>query len=63
MAYDGGEAPGEEGDFFENALVDGAAGQAGDVLEACVCPVVDYEEGEESGTDGIQPPQIKLVAY
>ena len=31
---DGGEAPGEEGDFFEEGGGDGGAGEAGDVVEA-----------------------------
>lgn len=56
FTYNRGETPSEEGNFLENALVYGTAGQASDVLETGICPVVDYEEGEESGADGIEPP-------
>jgi len=31
---------------LENAFVDGATGEAGDVLVTGVCPVVDDEEGQ-----------------
>ena len=60
---DGGEAPGEEGDFFEEVGGDGGAGEAGDVFDAGFGPVVDDEEGEEGGTDGVEPPEVELVAY
>ena len=59
--HDGGEAPGEEGDLFEEAGGDGGAGEAGDVLEAGLRPVVDDEEGEEGGADGVEPPEVELV--
>lgn len=60
--YDGGEAPGEEGDLFEDVGGDGGAGEAGDVFEARFGPVVDYEEREEGGADGVEPPEGELVA-
>lgn len=59
---DGGEAPGEEGDLLEEGRGDGGAGEAGDVLEAGGGPVVDDEEGEEGGADGVEPPEGQLVA-
>ena len=60
---DGGEAPGEEGDFLEHGGGDGGTGEAGDVFEAGFGPVVDYEEGEEASADGVEPPEVELVAY
>ena len=42
---DGGEAPGKEGDFFEDVGGDGGAREAGDVVDAGFGPVVDDEEG------------------
>ena len=60
--HDGSEAPGEEGDFLEQAARDGGAGQVGDVFEAGGGPVGDYEEGEEGGADGVEPPEGELVA-
>ena len=59
---DGGETPGEEGDLFEDVGGDGGAGEAGDVFEAGFGPVVDDEEGEEGGADGVEPPEGELVA-
>ncbi len=59
---DGSEAPGEVGDFFEDARVDGGASEAGDVFEERFGPVVDYEEGEEGGAEGVEPPEGELVA-
>lgn len=56
FTYNWGKAPSEEGNLLEKSLVNGAAGQASDVLETSICPVVDDEEGEESGADGIEPP-------
>ena len=44
-AYDGREAPGQEGDFPEQAVVDRGAAETGYVLQACFGPVVDDEEG------------------
>ena len=41
---------------------DGGAGEAGDVFEAGFGPVVDDEEGEEGGADGVEPPEVELVA-
>lgn len=60
--YDGGETPGEERDLFEDVGGNGGAGEAGDVFETGFGPVVDYEEGEEGGADGVEPPEGKLVA-
>ena len=59
---DGREAPGQEGDFLEEGGGDGGAGEAGDVLEAGFGPVVDDEEGEEGGAEGVEPPEGELVA-
>ena len=59
---DGGEAPGQKGDFLEEGRGDGGAGEAGDVFEAGRGPVVDDEEGEEGGADGVEPPEGELVA-
>ena len=59
---DGGEAPGEEGDFLEEVGGDGGAGEAGDVFEARRCPVVDDKDGEDGGADGVEPPEGELVA-
>ena len=59
--YDGGEAPGEEGDLLEDVGGDGGTGEAGDVFETGFGPVVDDEEGEEGRTDGIEPPEVELV--
>ena len=61
--YDGGEAPGEESDLFEDVGGDGGAGEAGDVFETGFGPVVDYEEGEEASADGVEPPEVELVSY
>ena len=58
---DGGEAPGEEGDLFQDGGGDGGAGEAGDVFEARFGPVVDYEERKEGGADGVEPPEGELV--
>lgn len=41
---------------------DGGAGETRDVLERGVGPVVDYEEGEEGGADGVEPPEREGVA-
>lgn len=60
--YDRGETPGEESDLFEDVGGDGGAGEAGDVFEARFGPVVDYEEGEEGGADGVEPPEGELVS-
>ena len=59
--HDGGKAPGEERDLFENVGRDGGAGEAGDVFETGFGPVVDYEEGEQSGADRVEPPEVELV--
>ena len=59
---DGGEAPGQKGDFLEEGGRDGGAGEAGHVFEAGGGPVVDDEEGEEGGADGVEPPEGELVA-
>ena len=48
---DGGEAPGQEGDFLKEGGRDGGAGEAGYVGEAGGGPVGDDEEGEEGGAD------------
>ena len=61
-ADDGREAPGEEGDFAQQAVVDGGAAEAGDVLEAGFGPVVDDEEREDGGADGVEPPEGELVS-
>ena len=58
----GGEAPGQKGDFLQQGGRDGGAGEAGHVFEAGGGPVVDYEEGEEGGADGVEPPEGELVA-
>ena len=34
----------------------------GDVLETGGGPVGDYEEGEEGGADGVEPPEGELMA-
>lgn len=47
---------------MEDAVRDGGAGEAGDVLDAGVGPVVDYEEGEEGGAEGVEPPEGEKVA-
>ena len=59
---DGGEAPGQEGDFLQEGGGDGGAGEAEDVGEARGGPVGDDEEGEEGGADGVEPPEGELVA-
>lgn len=59
---DGRETPGEKGDFLKGAVVDGGAGEACHVGEAGRGPVVDDEEGEEGGAEGVQPPEGKSVA-
>lgn len=61
--HHGRKTPGEERHFLENVGGDGGAGEAGDVFETCFGPVVDYEEGEESGADGVKPPEVELMAY
>lgn len=43
-------------------IVDGGTGEAEDVFETGGCPVVDDEEGEESGAEGVEPPEIGGVA-
>ncbi len=60
---DGGKTPGEECDFFEDGGRDGGTGQAGDVFETGFGPVVDDEEGKEGRADGVEPPEVELVAY
>ena len=59
---DGGEAPGQKGDFLEEGGRDGGAREPGHVFEAGRGPVVDDEEGEEGGADGVEPPEGELVA-
>ena len=58
----GSEAPSEESDFLENACVDGGTGEAGHVFDAGGGPVLVYEEGEEGGAEGVEPPEGELVA-
>ena len=60
--HDGRKTPGEERDLFENIGGDGGTGEPGDVFETRFGPVVDYEEGEEGGADGVEPPEVELMA-
>ncbi|PQE23842.1 hypothetical protein CJF30_00008878 [Rutstroemia sp. NJR-2017a BBW] len=43
-------------------VVDGGAREAEDVFETGGCPVVDDEEGEEAGAEGVQPPEVGGLA-
>lgn len=60
--HDGGEAPGQECDLFQEVGGDGGAGEAGYVFDAGFGPVVDDEEGEEGGAEGVEPPEGEGVA-
>lgn len=59
---EGGEAPGQVGQFLGQGVVDGQAAQPRHVLEPGRGPVVDDEEGEQAGADGVEPPDVRLGA-
>lgn len=59
---DGGEAPGEKEQFALDSSGHGGAGQARDILQRGVGPVIDDVEGEQGGAEGIEPPDVGLCA-
>lgn len=48
--------------LLEHLLIRSLTGETGYVVEACVAPVVDNEEGEKTCASRIEPPEIGLVA-
>lgn len=59
---DGAEPVAQVQQLLLEVRVGGLAGQTGDVFEAGPGPVVDDEEGEEAGADGVEPPGAGLCA-
>lgn len=57
-----GKAPREKREFLLETIVDGGTGEAEYVLQTGGRPVVDDEEGEQSGAEGVQPPDFGGVA-
>ena len=47
---------------MKDAVRDGGSRKARDVLHTRVGPVIDDEEGEEGGAEGIKPPEGEEMA-
>lgn len=56
------EAVGEESQLLLEGIINGGSGEARYVFEAGAGPVVDDEEGEEGGAEGVEPPDVGFGA-